>query len=78
MAGLVNDDDLDKSSIYPPLSTITECSVKIATKVVDYAYKQGNTTLNPKPDDTEAFVRAQMYNTNYQPAIPSIYAYPKL
>lgn len=71
-------EDLDKGSIYPPLSTITECSVKIATKVIEYAYKQGNTTVSPKPDDTEAFVRAQMYNTDYQPAIPSIYSYPKL
>ncbi|KAJ8961837.1 hypothetical protein NQ318_021452 [Aromia moschata] len=78
LANLVNEEDLQKGSIYPPLSTITECSVKIATKIISYSYKKGNVSVYPEPKDKEEFVRAQMYNTNYQSALPSIYSFPKL
>ncbi|RZB39310.1 NADP-dependent malic enzyme, partial [Asbolus verrucosus] len=77
LADLVTEEDLEKGSLYPPLSTIQECSVKIAKKVADYAYKQDNASVFPQPDDIEAFIRAQMYNTNYLPALPSIYPFPK-
>lgn len=78
LAEMVTDEDLDVGSIYPSLSRVTECSVKIATKLVEYAYKKGNASVFPEPENKEAFVRAQMYNTDYVPAIPSIYSYPKL
>lgn len=38
---MVTEEDLDVGSIYPSLSRVTECSVKIATKLVEYAYKKG-------------------------------------
>ncbi|XP_066251747.1 NADP-dependent malic enzyme isoform X1 [Euwallacea similis] len=78
LSEMVNEQDLEKGSIYPSLSRVTECSVRIATKLVEYAYKKGNASVFPEPQDKEAFVRAQMYNTNYVPALPSIYSYPKL
>ncbi|CAH0559307.1 unnamed protein product [Brassicogethes aeneus] len=78
LANLVSQDDLNKGAIYPPLTKITECSVKIAERILEFAYKQGNATVYPEPRDKEAFIRAQMYNTDYAPAIPSIYQYPKM
>ncbi|KAL1509489.1 hypothetical protein ABEB36_004213 [Hypothenemus hampei] len=78
LADMVSDEELEQGSIYPSLSRVTECSVTIATKLVGYAYKKGNASIFPEPEDKETFVRAQMYNTDYVPAIPSIYSYPKL
>jgi malate dehydrogenase (oxaloacetate-decarboxylating)(NADP+) len=37
----VSEEDLDKGSLYPPLNTIQKCSLKIATKVAEYAYEHG-------------------------------------
>lgn len=42
MSEIVTDNDLDHGSLYPPLETIQNCSVKIAKKVVEHAYKTGN------------------------------------
>lgn len=41
LANLVTDADLDVGSLYPPLDTIRDCSVKIAIEVMNYAYKNG-------------------------------------
>jgi len=41
LADLVSEADLEKGSIYPPLNTIQKCSLKIAARVAEYAYKQG-------------------------------------
>lgn len=38
----------------------------------------GLATVIPQPKDLEAYVRAQMYNPDYEPALPSIYPIPKL
>lgn len=41
LANLVTDADLNVGSLYPPLETIRDCSVKIAVEVVNYAYQNG-------------------------------------
>lgn len=41
LADIVNEEDLNKGSLYPPLSTIQDCSVKIATRILEDAYKKG-------------------------------------
>jgi len=41
LADLVSEEDLEKGSLYPPLNTIQKCSLKIAARVAEYAYKQG-------------------------------------
>ncbi len=41
LADMVTSDDLNKGSLYPPLETIRECSLKIATKVMEYSYEKG-------------------------------------
>lgn len=76
LADLVTENDLEKGSLYPPLANIQECSVVIARKVADYAYKQGIASVFPEPEDKESFIRAQMYDTKYVPAVPSVYPYP--
>lgn len=40
---MVTDKDLEMGSIYPPQTSIMQCSVKIATRLVEYAYKTGKT-----------------------------------
>ncbi|XP_038218741.1 NADP-dependent malic enzyme-like isoform X1 [Zerene cesonia] len=76
LAEIVSDDDLSHGSLYPPLEDIQNCSVKIAKKIVDHAYKTGKATVLPQPIDTEAFIRAQMYDVRYSPAIPPVYSWP--
>ena len=68
--------DLEMGSLYPPLETIQQCSIKIAEKVVEYAYEKGLATFRPKPKDTVSFIKAQMYDVSYKSAIPTLY--PKL
>jgi malate dehydrogenase (oxaloacetate-decarboxylating)(NADP+) len=41
LAALVSQDDLDLGSLYPPLTTIQKCSLKIAARIADYAYEHG-------------------------------------
>lgn len=41
LASLVSQSDLDIGSLYPPLSTIKDCSLKIAVEVMNYAYERG-------------------------------------
>lgn len=45
LANLVTSADLDVGSLYPPLETIRDCSVKIAVEVMNYAYKKGTHTF---------------------------------
>ncbi|KAF5303430.1 hypothetical protein FQA39_LY09974 [Lamprigera yunnana] len=78
LAELVADADLDVGRVYPPLSKIQDCSVKIATKVAEFAYTECIASVHPQPENLEKFIRAQMYDTHYQPALPSVYPYPKL
>ncbi|KAK9701011.1 Malic enzyme, NAD binding domain [Popillia japonica] len=69
-------EDLEKGSIYPPLSAIMGVSVKIAIKIVEYAYRTGIATVFPQPENIEEFIRAHMYDTSYEPAVPPRYPYP--
>ncbi|XP_063635318.1 NADP-dependent malic enzyme-like isoform X1 [Cydia splendana] len=76
LAEIVSDDDLAHGGLYPPLETIQDCSVKIAKKIVERAYKTGKATVQPQPLDTEAFIRAQMYDVRYGNAVPPVYSWP--
>jgi len=41
----VNEQDLSLGRIYPPLSEIREVSIKIAVKILEYAYKESECWL---------------------------------
>ena len=60
LAELVTDADLEQGSLYPPLSTVREVSVKIGAAVAQYAYDNG-LAGNERPADLEAAVREFMY-----------------
>lgn len=76
LAALVQDEDLDKGSLYPPLETIQNCSIKIAVKVMEYSYEKGLASVRPEPEDKEAFIKAQMYDPAYKSALPEIFEWP--
>ncbi|XP_058791867.1 NADP-dependent malic enzyme-like isoform X2 [Phymastichus coffea] len=78
LAELVTDADLEKGTLYPPLKDIQKCSIKIATKLMDYAYAQSLATVHPEPDNYEEFIKAQLYDTSYTSSIPSVYPWPKM
>ncbi|XP_050537245.1 NADP-dependent malic enzyme-like isoform X1 [Daktulosphaira vitifoliae] len=76
LAALVTEEDLDNGSLYPPLQSIKECSLKIAVKVMEYAYATGVASTYPEPEDKIEFIKSQLYNYNYSSSIPPIYSYP--
>lgn len=43
VADHVDDDLIERGTIYPPLRAIKECSIQIATKITQYAYSKGIT-----------------------------------
>ncbi|XP_044314865.1 NADP-dependent malic enzyme [Drosophila rhopaloa] len=73
LAELVSKDDLARGSLYPPLDTIVSCSVAIAEKIVEYAYKNGLATVRPEPSNKLAFIKAQMYDLDYPRSVPATY-----
>lgn len=76
LAELVNEEDLAKGSLYPPLETIQNCSIKIAAKVMEYSYEKGIASVTPEPKDHETFIKAQMYDLAYKSAVPEVYTWP--
>ena len=73
LANLVTDDDYAVGNVYPPLDTITKCSVKIAAEIMDFAYKKGLAHFMPEPKDKEAFIRSQLYKLDYPNVFPELY-----
>lgn len=73
LSELVSKEDLEKGSLYPPLSSILSCSVAIAEKIVTYAFKNGLATVHPEPEDKLAFIKAQMYDLDYPRSVPTVY-----
>ncbi|XP_030884545.1 NADP-dependent malic enzyme isoform X2 [Leptonychotes weddellii] len=77
IAQQVSDKHLEEGRLYPPLDTIRDVSLKIAAKIVNDAYQEKTATVYPEPPNKEAFVRSQMYNTNYDQILPDCYSWPK-
>lgn len=77
VADHVTDADLEKGSLYPPLSKIKDCSIDIAVHISQYAYNQGIASTYPEPVDKTAFVKAQMYDYYYDTPLPTMYEWPK-
>ena len=76
MAEIVTFDDMKEGRVYPPLSAIREVSIKVAVKVSQYVYDTKMAAYYPEPEDKEKFIRAQLYDYNYESFIPEMYDFP--
>ena len=65
LAQLTTLDDLNQGRIYPALTQIREVSAAIATAVAERAWQLG-LAQQPRPANVEAYVRAQMYEPEYE------------
>lgn len=61
----VEEEDLERGLIYPPLTEIREVSAAIAAAVAEVAYRRELAT-RPKPENTLADVEALMYVPHYR------------
>jgi len=79
LADIVTEDDLKVGRLYPPYHEIRNCSIKIAVKIAEEAYKDQTASTYPEPEDKEEFIRNQLYDYNYDgvSALPSRYEWPK-
>merc|ERR1712117_89168 len=78
LADMVSDSDYAVGRLYPPLSEIRDCSVKIAKRIAEEAYADKTASTYPEPEDKEAFIRSQLYDYNYDgvSALPARYDWP--
>ncbi|XP_035736123.1 NADP-dependent malic enzyme-like isoform X1 [Vespa mandarinia] len=77
VSNLVTEEDLNKGTLYPPLADIQKCSLCIATRIMEYAYRSSFATVLPEPKDHMEFIKAQLYDTEYKSSIPPTYKWPK-
>nr|DBA32438.1 TPA: hypothetical protein GDO54_000232 [Pyxicephalus adspersus] len=73
----VTAENLAEGRLYPPLNTIREVSLKIAVKIVDYAYKNNLASWYPEPEDKEAFVKSIIYSPDYDSFAIDNYQWPE-
>ncbi|XP_049278196.1 NADP-dependent malic enzyme isoform X1 [Anopheles funestus] len=77
VADHVAEADLEKGSLYPPLSAIKDCSMDIAVGVTNYAYQKGLASTYPEPEDKKSYIESHLYNYNYESAMPVTWPWPK-
>ncbi|XP_050390699.1 NADP-dependent malic enzyme [Patella vulgata] len=77
LADLVTQENLDEGRVYPPLSQIREVSLTIATKLSEDVYREGLATTYPEPTDKAAFIRAHVYDTEYEHFVPETWDWPE-
>ena len=61
LAGLVREEDLERGSLYPPLTALREISLAIATRVAERAWDLGIAT-SERPPDVRSAIAAGMYD----------------
>uniref|UniRef100_A0AAQ5YM93 Malic enzyme n=1 Tax=Amphiprion ocellaris TaxID=80972 RepID=A0AAQ5YM93_AMPOC len=76
LAEQLTDKELAEGRLYPPLSNIREVSVQMAVKVMEYVYAKGMAFRYPEPLDKNGFVRATVWNTQYDSFLPDTYDWP--
>ena len=76
---MVGEDDFEVGRMFPPLSMIRQCSVKIATDICETAYQQKMASVYPEPEDKKELILKQLYDYDYDgvSALPPQYPWPK-
>lgn len=77
LAHLVTEKDLMEGRLYPSITSIGDVSLKLAVKIVEYAYENNMATLRPEPSDKEAYVRSLTYSTDYDEFVVDSYRWPE-
>ncbi|XP_062427032.1 NADP-dependent malic enzyme [Rhea pennata] len=77
IAQQVSEENLAEGRLYPPLVTIQDVSLKIAVKVAEEAYRNNTASSYPQPEDLEAFIRSQIYSTDYNSFVADSYTWPE-
>ncbi|XP_053793882.1 NADP-dependent malic enzyme isoform X1 [Vidua chalybeata] len=77
IAQQVTEENLQEGRLYPPLVTIQEVSLKIAVRIAEEAYRNNTASTYPQPKDLEAFIRSQVYSTDYNSFVADSYTWPE-
>ncbi|RMC13304.1 hypothetical protein DUI87_10839 [Hirundo rustica rustica] len=77
IAQQVTEEHLREGRLYPPLVTIKDVSLKIAVRIAEEAYKKNTASTYPQPQDLEAFIRSQVYSTDYNSFVADSYTWPE-
>lgn len=75
LACLVTEEDYKVGRIYPELKNVYLYSIKIAKRVMEYAFKSKLANLKPEPKDMEHFIRSHLYSLSYPQIVPTVYKY---
>ncbi|KHJ80644.1 malic enzyme, NAD binding domain protein [Oesophagostomum dentatum] len=67
----------EQAELYPRLEDVRELSLRIALDIGNYLYDNNLSTLYPKPEDMELFIRQQVYSNEYYPMIEDAYDGPE-
>ncbi|XP_064268609.1 NADP-dependent malic enzyme isoform X1 [Passer domesticus] len=77
IAQQVTEENLQEGRLYPPLVTIQDVSLKIAVRLAEEAYRNNTASTYPQPKDLEAFIRSQVYSTDYNSFVADSYTWPE-
>ncbi|XP_075270555.1 NADP-dependent malic enzyme [Opisthocomus hoazin] len=77
IAQQVSEENLQEGRLYPPLVTIQHVSLKIAVRIAEEAYRNKTASTYPQPKDLEAFIRSQVYSTDYNSFLADSYTWPE-
>ncbi|XP_072711480.1 NADP-dependent malic enzyme [Ciconia boyciana] len=77
IAQQVSEENLQEGRLYPPLVTIQHVSLKIAVRIAEEAYRNNTASIYPQPKDLEAFIRSQVYSTDYNSFVADSYTWPE-
>lgn len=78
LANMVTEEDLAVGRLYPPLSSIRECSIEIAAQIAETAYRENLASFYPEPENKKEFIKNQLYDYEYDNmlATPKTWTWP--
>lgn len=77
LAEQVTEKDLAEGRLYPPLSSIQDVSLKLAVKIMEFAYKHNIASLRPEPSDKEKYLKSLVFSTDYEEFAVDSYRWPE-